>query len=120
MRDERGEPLEIVGFWIDITKRKETEEALRQSDQNLRSMIEGSSDGIVVVTEGQIVFSNSAAAKMLGPGIDLLNRTSAGSGYDALLITCSILFVLGAAILMPLKVASSGEPYPAGFPEEAG
>ena len=66
MRDERGEPLEIVGFWIDITKRKETEEALRQSDQNLRSMIEGSSDGIVVVTEGQIVFSNSAAAKMLG------------------------------------------------------
>ena len=62
----------------------------------------------------------SAAAKMLGPGIDLLNRTSAGSGYDALLITCSILFVLGAAILMPLKVASSGEPYSAGSPEEAG
>ncbi len=66
VRDEHGEPLEIVGYWIDITERMVAEEALRKSEQNLRSMIEGSSDGVVVLTEGQIVCSNSAAAKMLG------------------------------------------------------
>ena len=50
----------------------------------------------------------AAASKLMGPAIDLLNRRSDGglAGYDALLITCSTLFVLGAALLMPLKVVS--------------
>ena len=46
----------------------------------------------------------AAAAKLMGPGIDLLNRISDGRGYDALLITSSTLFVLGALLLMPLRV----------------
>lgn len=50
----------------------------------------------------------AAASKLVGPGIDLLNRTSDGVGYDALLITCSTLFFLGALVLMPLKVATPG------------
>ena len=49
----------------------------------------------------------AAASKLMGPGIDLLNRTSAGDGYRALLITCAALFLIGAALVIPLKVQES-------------
>jgi len=45
----------------------------------------------------------AATAKMLGPGVDLLNRMSPASGYSALLIGCAIFFVLGGILLVPLK-----------------
>ena len=45
----------------------------------------------------------SASAKVFGPGIDLLNRRADDAGYQALLITCASLFVLGALLLLPLK-----------------
>ena len=58
----------------------------------------------------------SALAKTMGPGIDLLNRleptieflgyTHAVSGYSALLAACGVLFLVGALILMPLKIDS--------------
>ena len=45
----------------------------------------------------------SAAAKILGPGVDLLNHIEPESGYRTLIIGCTVLFVLGALLLMPLK-----------------
>jgi len=45
----------------------------------------------------------AASAKMLGPGVDLLNRASPASGYSALLIGCAVMFVVGGILLMPLK-----------------
>ena len=47
--------------------------------------------------------AGAASAKLLGPGVDLLNRASPASGYSALLIGCSIFFVLGGILLVPLK-----------------
>lgn len=61
----------------------------------------------------------SAAAKVMGPGIDLLNRTSDGRGYDALLITCGGLFLLGGLLLMPLKVVEDIGFTPVQSPEQA-
>ena len=46
----------------------------------------------------------SALAKLLGPGIDLLNRASENLGYQTLLVTCAGLFLAGAIILMPVKM----------------
>ncbi len=60
----------------------------------------------------------SAAAKLMGPGIDLLNRTSEGRGWDALLITCSALFILGGLLLMPLKVVDNTRLDPVQSPEQ--
>lgn len=61
----------------------------------------------------------SAAAKLMGPGIDLLNRASEGRGWDALLITCSVLFLLGGLLLVPLKVVDTTRPSPARSPDQA-
>jgi PAS domain S-box-containing protein len=50
----------------DTTRRRKSEEALRQSEERFRSLVEGSIQGIGVVVEGQIVFANPAAAKICG------------------------------------------------------
>ena len=62
----------------------------------------------------------SAVSKVMGPGIDLLNQKSDGAGYQALLITSALLFVLGALMLMPLKTEHSDAFGPAMSSEEAG
>ena len=52
----------------------------------------------------------AGAAKLMGPGIDLINRTSDGDGYRALLLTSAALFLIGATLLIPLKVHSPSVP----------
>ena len=44
-----------------------------------------------------------ASAKILGPGVDLLNLASPGAGYTALLMGSAAFFLLGALLLLPLK-----------------
>ena len=43
-----GELTYSLSTWVDITKRKQAEEAIRQSEEKLRTMFESTSDGIVV------------------------------------------------------------------------
>ena len=52
----------------------------------------------------------AATSKLMGPGIDLVNRvsTSEGDGFRALLITAAALFFIGALLVIPLKVQPSG------------
>jgi PAS domain S-box-containing protein len=61
---------EIVGFQlilIDITKRKKAEEALKESEQRLRDVIDTSPDGIVWVdTAGKITLVNKKGFEITG------------------------------------------------------
>lgn len=41
-----GKPLEIVGYWIDISDRKQTEEALQKSEERWQLALKGNNDGI--------------------------------------------------------------------------
>ena len=63
--------------------------------------------------------AGAAAAKAMGPGIDLLNHNANGAGFNALLITCATLFMIGALLLMPLKVITPIPFSPAQSPEDA-
>ena len=45
----------------------------------------------------------AAFAKLLGPGVDLLNRVSPGSGYSTLLVVCAACFIVGVVLLMPVE-----------------
>ena len=51
IHDERGNPLEIVGFWTDITERKQTEEALRDREEIFRLLSEQSFMAICLVQD---------------------------------------------------------------------
>jgi len=48
MRDTAGKPIEIVGTWMDITERKQAEQALEASETKYRTLFESSGDGIIL------------------------------------------------------------------------
>lgn len=51
VRDEQGNPLEIIGYWIDITDRKRIEEKLQETTSRLISLISNLQLGVLVKDE---------------------------------------------------------------------
>jgi PAS domain S-box-containing protein len=67
VRDEGGSPLYWQGILADITERKHTEEALRESERRFRQLFENSSDALFVHDErGRFVDCNAEACRALG------------------------------------------------------
>ena len=74
--DGGGQPLYFVTHIQDITERKAAEVALRESEERYWRLVDLSNDGIIVHIQGKLVFSNPAAARLLGVGSrdDLIGR----------------------------------------------
>ena len=66
IHDEAGRPLEIVGSWADINEHKRAEEALRESEEHYRAVIENVADAIVINVGTNRVFVNKAFLKLHG------------------------------------------------------
>jgi PAS domain S-box-containing protein len=64
---QEGKPYAIQGIAQDITERKQTEEALRKSEEQYRTMIETMNEGLSVVDQkGIITFVNNQFCSMIG------------------------------------------------------
>lgn len=63
-RDEK--PCAILGIARDITHRRQTEAALRKSEEKYRFLIENATDGIIIVQDDVIQFANSRIVEMTG------------------------------------------------------
>ena len=65
--DASGSVRRMAGIIQDITGRKQAEDALRESEEKYRSLIETASEGIWIGDfEGRTTFVNESAAKMIG------------------------------------------------------
>jgi PAS domain S-box-containing protein len=65
--DAQGHPEKIIGSMHDITERKRSEEALRESEVKYRTFFENSTDAILLATpDGRIKSANQAACTIFG------------------------------------------------------
>jgi len=75
IRGEGGEGMGAVETLQDITRRVEAEEALRESEKQYRTLMEQVPELILVQRDGIIQYTNPAASKTLGQGVEeVVNR----------------------------------------------
>ncbi len=63
---DQGRVVRIYGAVQDITEQVRTEQALRESEEKYKSLVQSSIDGIAIVQERRIRFVNPALLKMFG------------------------------------------------------
>jgi PAS domain S-box-containing protein len=67
LRDESGQVRGCIGAFLDITRRRRTEEALRHSERQLQDIIDGAPSIVFVKDrEGRFTIVNRALAELLG------------------------------------------------------
>ena len=65
-RDRHGTPEQILGTIHDITERQHAEQAVRESEQNYRNLVEFSLQGMAIIENHVVRFANQALAEILG------------------------------------------------------
>lgn len=48
VRDKKGRPLEIIGYWTDVTEHKEMEMALKESSERLQKFMDSATEGFLL------------------------------------------------------------------------
>ncbi len=81
-----GRPVRLYGVLIDITDRKNAEEALRLSSEHHVSVIEALAEGVMMIDRNGIITScNSAAERILGvPAQNMIGLAAAGDDWNTL------------------------------------
>ena len=64
--DSKGNPIEIVGFWMDITEHRRVEEELHESETKFRRLTETAFGGIAVSEKGRFIDVSDQFAVLFG------------------------------------------------------
>lgn len=67
LKDGAGPPVGAIGLAVDITDRRDVEEALRESEERFRAIFEQSKDAIYITSrDGRVEMMNPAGRELLG------------------------------------------------------
>ncbi|MDD3525511.1 MAG: PAS domain S-box protein [Bacteroidales bacterium] len=70
-RDEKGSIKGVIGFSVDITERKNAEDALTESEQKFRRLFDSAPEAIVISDlKGRFISVNKAFTELLGYSCD--------------------------------------------------
>jgi PAS domain S-box-containing protein len=86
VRDAEGQAVRMIGALTDVSEDKRAHEALRKSEEDLRSFIENVPLGVYRTTpDGRVLMANSALLRMLGYNSwqELASRNLEREGYEA-------------------------------------
>jgi PAS domain S-box-containing protein len=64
VRDASGRPSRLDGCLVDVTEQRQAEEALRQSEQRFRALVEKSRDGIILIDDRGVMRYATPAARL--------------------------------------------------------
>jgi PAS domain S-box-containing protein len=71
-----GQPVGLRGILLDISVRKQVEDARRESEEKYRLVVDNASESILVAQDGKMVFANTRTSEIIGyPREELLGRT---------------------------------------------
>ena len=66
VRDANGDPQFSISMVEDITERKEAEDKLQMSEEKYRTLIENIRDGVFVIQDGKIQYTNESFPRVAG------------------------------------------------------
>jgi len=107
LRDDLGQPVEVVGLWLDVSEATEAAERVRQSEERYRALVEDSPALICRYTPAlQLLFGNRPLAELLECPPQQLGAMNLGQWMSDSQRTA---FVQRLATLSPQQPLSSAE-----------
>ena len=64
--NDQNQAIRMLGICMDITNRKQAEEALHESKERYRSLVDSSPEAVIVHHDGQFLYANPAALQLYG------------------------------------------------------